>query len=58
MVVLGKGASGEHYFPHAGAPKELWIIPEATHGTNFDARSEEYAAKMLTFFDDALLADK
>jgi hypothetical protein len=25
------------------------------HGTNFDARPEEYAAKMLAFFDGALL---
>jgi pimeloyl-ACP methyl ester carboxylesterase len=54
----GEGPSGEHYFPYAGDPKELWIIPEATHGTNFDARPEEYAAKMLAFFDDALLANK
>jgi hypothetical protein len=36
----------------------LWIIPEATHGTNFYALSEEYAAKMLAFFVDALIANK
>jgi dienelactone hydrolase len=47
---------GEHYFLHAGEPKELWTIPEATHTTKFDTRPEEYTAKIVAFFDKALLA--
>ena len=49
---------GEHYFAYAGAPKELWQIPEATHTTKFQTRPEEYAAKMLAFFDVALLGER
>lgn len=45
----------ENYFLYANKPKELWIIPEATHTTKFATRPEEYAAKMLGFFDKALL---
>ena len=46
---------GEHYFAHANEPKELWRIPEATHTAKFQIRPEEYASKMLAFFDEALL---
>lgn len=49
--------SGEYFFRRASEPKELWTIPEATHTTKFITRPEEYAAKMLAFFDKALLDD-
>lgn len=39
----------------AGEPKTLWEIPETYHGGQFNARPEEYAAKMLEFFDTWLL---
>jgi alpha-beta hydrolase superfamily lysophospholipase len=48
---------GDHYFLHASEPKELWTIPEAAHTTKFDVRPEEYATKMLAFFDKALAAE-
>jgi pimeloyl-ACP methyl ester carboxylesterase len=39
----------------AGEPKSLWEIPETYHGGQFNARPEEYSAKMLEFFDTYLL---
>jgi pimeloyl-ACP methyl ester carboxylesterase len=39
----------------AGEPKTLWEIPETYHGGQFNARPEEYSAKMLEFFDTYLL---
>ena len=50
--------TSEHYFQYAGEPKELWHIPEASHGGTFMARPEAYATKILTFFDAALLEDE
>lgn len=46
-----------HYYELAGEPKELWEIPEAYHGAQFQARPLEYEEKMITFFDDALLKE-
>lgn len=37
----------------AGPNAEAWIIPEATHCNGPRLRPEEYAARMLAFFDDA-----
>ncbi len=39
------------YFELAGEPKTLWEIPEATHGTGFATRPEEYRRKLLGFFE-------
>ena len=39
---------------HAGPHTELWIIPEATHCDGPALRPEEYAARMVAFFDAAL----
>jgi pimeloyl-ACP methyl ester carboxylesterase len=44
-----------HYFAIAGEPKELWEIPEASHGGQFKARPEEYEEMMIAFFNAALL---
>lgn len=44
-----------HYYEIADEPKELWEIPEAYHGGQFDARPLEYEEKMIAFFDDYLL---
>ena len=41
-------------FQHAGAHATLWVIPEAIHCDGPILRPEEYAAKMLVFFDGAL----
>ena len=39
----------------AGEPKTLWEIPETYHGGQFNARPEEYEARMVEFFDTWLL---
>lgn len=44
-----------YYYELAAEPKELWEIPETYHGGQFEARPKEYAEKMITFFDAALL---
>ena len=43
-----------HYYQHAGEPKELWVVPEATHGGAWSARPEEYPRRLVAFFSDAL----
>jgi fermentation-respiration switch protein FrsA (DUF1100 family) len=42
-----------YYAEHAGPHTELWIIPEATHCDGPTVRPEEYAARMVAFFDAA-----
>jgi pimeloyl-ACP methyl ester carboxylesterase len=39
----------------ADDPKTLWEIPETYHGGQFNARPDEYEAKMIEFFDTYLL---
>lgn len=41
-------------FQHAGAHAGMWVIPEVTHCDGPIQRPEEYAAKMLSFFNGAL----
>lgn len=41
------------YAELAGPNAEAWIIPEATHCNGRRLRPDEYAARMLAFFDDA-----
>ncbi|MEM7584574.1 MAG: alpha/beta fold hydrolase [Acidobacteriota bacterium] len=43
------------YFAFAEQPKTLWQIPEAGHGGGFAARPEEYARRLVRFFDRTLL---
>jgi dipeptidyl aminopeptidase/acylaminoacyl peptidase len=42
-------------FAAAGVPKELWIVPGVGHGGYIQAWPEEYEARMIKFFDEALL---
>ena len=41
------------YLEYAGANAQMWIIPEATHCDGTKLRPEEYASKMIAFFDEA-----
>jgi pimeloyl-ACP methyl ester carboxylesterase len=44
-----------HFYELAGEPKEIWEIPEAFHGGQFEARPQEYEERMIRFFNQALL---
>lgn len=44
----------ERLYAVAGAPKELWIVPEAEHRQVHRSRPQEYMARVLGFFDQAL----
>lgn len=61
IMFIGTGQAEEglalvrHFYETANDPKELWVIPEAYHGGEFEARPLEYEEKMITFFNDALL---
>ena len=50
----GRGLVG-HFYEIADEPKELWEIPEAVHGGQFEARPLEYEERMIKFFNEALL---
>ena len=59
LIYAGKGAGGEElttdYFRAASAPKSLWRIDEARHVGGYEARPEQYEARVVGFFDRALL---
>jgi len=40
----------------ADEPKSLWEIPEALHASGWRARPEAYAERIVSFFDETLLA--
>jgi fermentation-respiration switch protein FrsA (DUF1100 family) len=42
-------------FAAAGQPKSLWIVPGVGHGGYIQAWPEEYEARVISFFDEALL---
>lgn len=42
-------------FAAAGEPKSLWIVPGVGHGGYIQAWPEEYEARVVPFFDEALL---
>ncbi|NJL92276.1 MAG: alpha/beta fold hydrolase [Anaerolineae bacterium] len=44
------------YFAEAGQPKTLWEIPEAGHGSTWNARPDEYQQRLVAFYTTALLA--
>jgi dipeptidyl aminopeptidase/acylaminoacyl peptidase len=44
----------ERVFAKAGAPKEMWIVPGAHHGDYAAVAKDEYARRLLAFFDAAL----
>ncbi len=43
------------YYAAAGAPKQIWEIPEAAHTGGIEARPREYEHRVIGFFDRALL---
>jgi fermentation-respiration switch protein FrsA (DUF1100 family) len=59
LIYAGHGGGGEElnpeYFQAALGPRALWRIDEATHVGGFDARPREYEARVVAFFDRALL---
>ncbi len=62
LIIAGAKPSLERmardYFEAAGEPKELWEIPEAGHAQTWAARPEEYADRIIRFFEAALLGGK
>lgn len=48
----------QHYFQQARPPATLWEIPEASHGEGPGARPQEYKARIVAFFDAALLGEE
>jgi fermentation-respiration switch protein FrsA (DUF1100 family) len=47
-------ADAYRLYQAAGEPKELWIVPDAGHCSAHALRTEEYEARVLAFFDQAL----
>jgi len=43
------------YHAAAGEPKEIWEVPGAGHTAGISARPEEYARRVIAFFDRELL---
>jgi uncharacterized protein len=60
LIYAGRGGGGEelnpNYFESASEPKTLWKIDEAEHVGGFDARPRIYEARVIAFFDRALLS--
>jgi fermentation-respiration switch protein FrsA (DUF1100 family) len=59
LIYAGNGQGGEdlspRYFQAASEPKTLWKIPDAGHVGGLEARPREYEARVVGFFDRALL---
>jgi dienelactone hydrolase len=59
LLIFGERevVSGHAYaqFAAAGEPKSLWIVPGVGHGGYIQAWPEEYEARVVGFFDEALL---
>jgi pimeloyl-ACP methyl ester carboxylesterase len=51
----GEAGNMEFYARHAGDNARVWLIPEAYHCAGAQARPTEYAARLIDFFDAALL---
>lgn len=50
------GSEGDHlpfFQEHAGENAQLWVIPEAYHCDGPAVRPDEYAARLVAFFDSA-----
>jgi len=62
LIIAGAKPSLElfarDYFEAAGEPKEMWAIPEAGHAQTWAARPEEYANRIVRFFEAALLGGR
>jgi dipeptidyl aminopeptidase/acylaminoacyl peptidase len=51
-------AGGRQQQAAAGENAELWIVPGAGHGNYLSVAPEAYGARVITFFDEALLEKK
>ena len=59
MPVTGSEAPQMNFYAqHAGENAEVWIIEEAFHCDGPGKRPEEYAAKLVGFFDAAFGMDE
>jgi fermentation-respiration switch protein FrsA (DUF1100 family) len=60
LIYAGHGGGGEElspqYYRAASFPKSLWRIDEARHVGGYEARPEQYEARVVELFDRALLA--
>jgi pimeloyl-ACP methyl ester carboxylesterase len=57
LLLIGSGDEAramQHHFAAAREPKMLWIIPEAGHIEGLSIRPQEYEARIMKFFDEAL----
>jgi hypothetical protein len=59
FLIAGEGEAEENHtlaqFEAAGQPKELWIVPEVSHGGYWQRWPEEYEERVVGFFDQYLL---
>jgi uncharacterized protein len=60
LISAGHGVDSEvlneDFYDAAGEPRTWWRIPEAGHTGGLDVRPREYEARVVGFFDRALLA--
>lgn len=61
LIAAGEPAEMEprivqFFYDHAQEPKTIWFIPGTGHGGGPKARPEEYAERLVSFYDDALLS--
>ena len=52
---LGGEELNTSFYAAAGAPKQIWKIPDATHTGGLEAHPAEYERRVVGFFDAALL---
>jgi uncharacterized protein len=64
LIFATHGTGGEEkqlnpkYYAAAGAPKQIWEIPESGHTGGIEARPREYERRVVGFFDRALLPER
>lgn len=51
-----ESGNSELVYEAALQPKELWIVPGGSHGTNHEVAPEDYQQRVLGFFNQYLLA--
>jgi hypothetical protein len=60
QVVKGVGSEADqdsYFLDFAGEHAGMWVIPEATHCDGPIRRPEEYAERMIVFFNEAFETD-
>jgi uncharacterized protein len=61
LIYAEPGIGGEStrqpkYFAAAGQPKDIWLVPGASHTGGLDAEPVDYERRVVAFFEAALLA--